>query len=298
MGGDSGTNMSTDPTLSLLNTYKSQNDLELARLKPKIESLKSKISNNTSQAATRSEAVEEIMDKVRQLEEANNKTREVKEKEARKQEIKKLKEKRDQIDLDKKKFDNDIESDKNELNENTRSEKQCIEANKSLVALIDLHKQSLKESEASTSINHFSLLVNTLHRRFVEIQKMQLFTMMMNNSSLSAEEAYLKASQEIKMEEDRTQVEMDGNADSKRYDANIQKFSEMYMASLSILSLMNRFQFQQKIEAEERVLLSDRSVLREQLDPALPDRDKSNPLNINIEDLSSKIFNFKFTSKG
>jgi len=61
--------------------------------------------------------------------------------------------------------------------------------------------------------------------------------------------------------------------------------------------MINKFQFKQLIEAEERVLLSDKMILREQLDPSLIDQDQDeNMVFRNVENIKNKIYNFKFTS--
>jgi hypothetical protein len=71
----------------------------------------------------------------------------------------------------------------------------------------------------------------------------------------------------------------------------------MYRTSLRIISMINKFQFKQLIEAEERVLLSDKMILREQLDPSLIDQDQDeNMVFRNVENIKNKIYNFKFTS--
>lgn len=75
-------------------------------------------------------------------------------------------------------------------------------------------------------------------------------------------------------------------------------FILMYHRALQVLKHVNALQFKQYQEAENKIILSNKTVLREQLDPTLVSDDEEEiPLVKNLSMLKNKIFNFKFANK-
>lgn len=57
---DTSTMATEDKVLTLLNAYKSQNDIELSKLKPRIESLRTKIAHNKEQKMQKETQIKEV----------------------------------------------------------------------------------------------------------------------------------------------------------------------------------------------------------------------------------------------
>ena len=93
----------------MLNSYKGQTDLELAKVRPLIDSLKSKMSHSIGQLAVKQSALTDLATKIKTTEEHMQKQKlDPRHKEDIKDEIKKLKDKKEQLEAEKKKIENDI----------------------------------------------------------------------------------------------------------------------------------------------------------------------------------------------
>lgn len=296
-GAKAGREMFEDKTLTLLRNYKGQNELEMVKLRPLMETLAFKIHQNSEQQSIKAGSIDDIVTKIDQLEAKIARNKQDPNREEMMKESKKLKERKAAMESEKKKVDTDLKDAQTRLLQSRQDDKTASERTKILEALIEIHKQTKREKEALTAVNQVKLLLDSIHRRFGDIDKMQVCRVIQSENT-RASDAFAKVVQNIELENVVAQEELHKNMSQEKPDTALIHYLEMYQTALNVLSLQNRLQFSEVQEAQRRVVESNAEILLEQNDPTtLAAAVREKPVFRNLDHLAHKIFNFKFTNK-